>query len=281
MLNRSIKLYLTLALMLIQAQPSWAILNGANTDEEVFHHAIAYIDTGMSHCSGLLVAPNVVLTAAHCIGPTGTEGSTNDVWFDSEQSELRHRVGKFFSDPTFIEVPASKQKENDYALGILNEILVPTEATPISVYLKPLQVNEKVILAGYGANNDATFAGLDYANADDKVRIDEWTRLHPGNLYSGLAHASLFQGSYVGLSSANEAALAPGDSGSSLLTKINEVWFSRGIATRAGPFKDKDGIEKNVSIFVPVANLRFLEFIKLVQTTHKIKICGIDLVCSN
>lgn len=151
-----------------------AITNGDDDDSD--SAVVALLVGGKVFCTGVLVAPTVVATAAHCVLPSPPD----QVYFGSNP---RSKKGTFIAvsdthaHPDFDE----DTLENDIALvGLASK----GPATPISVISKPLDdasVGRTIRVVGFGAS--AANATADLRKRTGTTTIDSYTnddfRFHP------------------------------------------------------------------------------------------------------
>ena len=70
-LGFALALCLTPALLAAGALPARAIVGGSPASAEVAAHTVLIVSTRGASCTGTVLAPNLVLSAAHCLGPKG------------------------------------------------------------------------------------------------------------------------------------------------------------------------------------------------------------------
>lgn len=121
-------------------------------------------------CSGSLIAPNVVLTAQHCVAPTPMEGvacgissfgalySTRDIFVTTETDFPR--FGYYGVREIVVPVEEGEFCGNDIAILILEENVTSNNAVPITPRLDdPVTVGERFTAAGYGHIGNGDGAG--------------------------------------------------------------------------------------------------------------------------
>jgi V8-like Glu-specific endopeptidase len=126
------------------------IVGGSPTEGDL---AVVMVSTADGQCTGSLVAPTVVLTAAHCISHSIATGRTAQgrVYFGS-------RVGQFFDDRRIIDMIAHRYYTSGiysgYDIGLVRlQSPAPAEIEPLPLNLQPLDqdfVGATVRTIGFG-----------------------------------------------------------------------------------------------------------------------------------
>ncbi|KAJ1726172.1 hypothetical protein LPJ61_005371 [Coemansia biformis] len=109
---------------------------------------------GSTMCTGSLIAPNVVLTAAHCTfdgtGKTfessGARVSFSHTVPSPDLTSAWYSVKQIYVNPTFRPSTLS----NDLALFVLDSPIPSSVATPIKIYTGSVNTSTPIAAAGYG-----------------------------------------------------------------------------------------------------------------------------------
>lgn len=142
------------------AAPAGAVVGGA---PDGAHPYVGLLDNGSEGCSGTLVSPRVIVTAAHCFSGGSLWGTDQGqlrirVTFDQQGIFNPNRVsyfGAFFADPDFCSPCGAGSKRfdgNDVALVILDSPVVMSTygQLPSPGFDDSLPTNTTLDVVGYG-----------------------------------------------------------------------------------------------------------------------------------
>lgn len=152
------------------AQHAEEIVGGVTDTGTGSHPAVVYLTNGGGACTGSLIAPNLVLTARHCVAQNITQGIGCDIYGASSNgdhvgnnnspSSLKIFTGvspQFWGTPVAVgtqlfTAPGKNLCNNDIALIVLNKAI--TGVVPMRVRLDwgPV-MGEKGTAVGYGITN--------------------------------------------------------------------------------------------------------------------------------
>lgn len=131
-------------------------------------------------CSGSLIAPNLVLTAQHCIAPTSSQGiacgistfgsaySTSNIYVTTKTEFPR--FGYYGVSEILVPQSGSEVCGNDIALIILSQNVMSSDAIPIRPRLDdPVMANERFTATGYGHTGNGEGAGVRRSIEDRRV----------------------------------------------------------------------------------------------------------------
>jgi secreted trypsin-like serine protease len=162
------------ALALLFTAPAHAIVGGAApATEGVFRSVVTIVGSRGNSCSGTLIAPDLVLSVAHCVGP-GADYKIVEYGRD-RQPQLRG-VKRVAAHPGFdMKTMLAHRATADVALLQLEAPKINPSA--IGVPLTPLAAGNKFAIAGIGVTvrGDGKSAGI--VRSADLVATG-----HPGTL---------------------------------------------------------------------------------------------------
>jgi hypothetical protein len=239
------------------------IANGS-VDEEQRWNSVVFVRTpmpaGAQLCSGTLVAPNLVLSALHCVAalrddnfscnPDGTVTQTKpgagELGTPASPAVIEIRTGTDAGskDPeafgkTLITTKSGNICQNDLALIVLDRDLdVPL--SPIRL-TNAMRLGEPLTLAGYGMTEGA--GGLTKRRFVDNIRVQEIGADNAGNASSGAPPRTFMVGPGACKGDSGGPAFASKD-GSAAVAGVNSIVVgscgaitSRSIFTRLTPFE--------------------------------------------
>ena len=201
-------------------------------------------------CSGVLIAPDVVLTAGHCatgqsgpidctsapLAPAVPPGSLR-VSFVADLSGAADPTWEFFEVAEIdLLVPLGTSLfDIDLSLPYLTDPVPPSVATPLAVSGAPVSAGDPVQLAGYGAGHPSG-TGQRVRRVSDEVEIVCRGASCPDTGLSGWGGEPIvapFVGTHEFIT---EAGACPGDSGGPALSRGEVVGIlSRGFADCTAP----------------------------------------------
>jgi hypothetical protein len=172
-------------------------------------------DTSGSFCSGTLISPTFVLTAAHCaVGVADNAGR----FIVGGQT---YGTSDVIVHPSYNESRLGTDSANDIALYRLNRSV--TNVTPSPIYRSAPRVGETLTLVGFGGGRSST-GGSDGSFGTKRAGdtpIDRVSRTIVGWTYDNLS----------------ESNTAPGDSGGPAFLRVNGVSYIAGV-TSGGSSED-------------------------------------------
>ncbi len=193
-------------------QSEHAIVNGVDSDDAA---VVALVVDEEPHCSGTLVTPHIVITAAHCLPPYQTfDVSSLSVFFGSEVGGQGERINAVlaYANPLWtVETIA-----NDIGVVVLERPAsakpIPMLAQPLEMALETLEDARGVGVVGFGiTERDGDGSGRRRSGAMTIAAIDDHTiHLNPG-----------------------PSATCNGDSGGALLLQLGGVEFLAGVHSRS------------------------------------------------
>ncbi len=150
------------------SQVQQGIMGGyEDSDDTAVVGLVSFTNQSLGICSGTLIAPNVVLTAQHCVAPTSTQGvvcgetsfgsaySASGLYITTEPSMTRDPRDYWESAEVFV-TDSSDFCGNDIAILVLTEPVDESYATPrIPRVDTPIERYDGYYAVGYGSTSDA------------------------------------------------------------------------------------------------------------------------------
>ncbi len=257
---------------LVENSPSASIINGQDVKEgaPITSSVVALLDTKENYlCTGSLIAPNIILTAAHCmpnrasdlkvIFANDVDDVTNSLEPDVRQAHVLS-VTDFKANPKYKPNSGIQVDTGDIALVKFKG--QPPEGYKPATFLpdqKVLQRGAMVTVAGYGVNHVETTVidpkkyrgNIDDAIDSGEVVCDEPKRncmsvemTGDGILRQGQAPISSVQETEVRLDE-RKAGTCSGDSGGPAYIETNGQFFLFGITSRGSALCDSTGVYTN------------------------------------
>jgi Trypsin len=161
----------TLVLMSLAATPAEAIVGGTDQVSDQFTAPLAYIEIsqprGTAACTGTLIAPNVIMTAAHCVYETNRHDNLIGI---ARPADFRIRVGSRDVSNAALGIAAEvtevlpqpyyrwdgNRHFHDIALLALAR---PLPQTPVHLAEQHPGAGKPLLIAGYGRSSTSDRGG--------------------------------------------------------------------------------------------------------------------------
>ncbi|WP_398470358.1 S1 family peptidase [Tardiphaga sp.] len=129
--------------------PAQALVGGAERDQGALGRGVlTIVGSRGNFCSGALIAPTLVLSAAHCVTPGA---SYKIVQYDSDRQPQLIAVRRVADHPGFNAQGIKAHRASaDIALLQLNEPLAGKTALPLGRPLEPFEAGQDYTIAGIG-----------------------------------------------------------------------------------------------------------------------------------
>jgi secreted trypsin-like serine protease len=145
--HRNLARFLSLALTV--TSPASAMVGGAAaSDDGIGRSVVTIIGSRGTFCSGALIAPDLVLSAAHCVMPGA---DYRIVLYDAQRQPQLREVKRVASHPQFnVQGILAHRASADVALLQLAEPLKARSPAPTAVPLEPIAAGARFTVAGIG-----------------------------------------------------------------------------------------------------------------------------------
>lgn len=145
------------------SDPSYAITGSRSAPSEaVARSIVTVVGAGGGVCTGTLIAPTIVLTAAHCIMP----GSANRIVDYSTRPPQLIAPRSIVSHPAYnSQAMAAHRATADIALLRLPAPMPNKSSAPFGVPSVPIASNASFTIVGIGATTSGSGAGVGIARA--------------------------------------------------------------------------------------------------------------------
>lgn len=137
------------SLALLLAAPAWAIVGGgAPSDEGIGRSVVTIVGSRGNFCTGALIAPRLVLTAAHCVQPGA---SYKIVEYGADRQPQLRDVKNVAIHPAFnMQAMTAHRATADVALLQLEVPAKGKSAVVVGVPQSPIAVGSRFTIAGIG-----------------------------------------------------------------------------------------------------------------------------------
>jgi secreted trypsin-like serine protease len=139
----------TLLLATLASSPCYALVGGANVDADALGRSVlTIVGSRGNFCSGTLIAPTLVLSAAHCVSPGA---SYKIVQYDANRQPQLLAVKRVADHPQFnVQGIKAHRASADVALLQLNDPLAGKTPVSLGVPLEPFDAGQGYTIAGIG-----------------------------------------------------------------------------------------------------------------------------------
>jgi secreted trypsin-like serine protease len=226
-------------------------------------------------CTGSLIDSNIILTAAHCVLPSGEDPKKVSVYWSVDPlcSVIQNGDESLVRDAEQIIVNPSygnalSSDHGDIALIRISGS-APTEAIPAPLIDRSVTLNSdsKILVAGYGKTTD-------YTKDDSAKQLMRVTLVKPfqGNSYPSKdfpekATRNLSRERLVFDQTDGHGACA-GDSGGPSMLKANGVWSIMGVASYIDPLQDNEFKNKESTCRVGIVYTSVVYFKDWIQRSY-------------
>jgi hypothetical protein len=238
------------------------IIGGKN--EIGFKAVVLSLSANQELCTGSLIAPNLVLTAAHCIFDRSTmqDNFAQSVSIGSRLGGgMQIEVAKSIAHPEYKKPKGEADYENyDIALLVLRNPVIGIDPLPISALRAQAFIGKELLAVGFGLNNEARQSG-----AGIKRSVS-------------LTVSREIEGRFVAEKNGNDIQdTCSGDSGGPGFVNINGTWTILGTVKR-GEIEGCIGLTYYVQV---AGHLTWINRIVQEQQIQALQIIGQDAFVEN
>lgn len=224
------KLSIALALLLspgFSATISPMIIGGTGVPSDAYPWNVRFENSVVSVCSGVLIAPQVILTSAHCVkGATFSSYKIRIGGVDFNSGEYVTVAKDVAIASNYNPNPPTGQPRNDYAVILLRN---PSSMKPVKMSKIPAKANQPGKVIGWGiTTNSASASGSSSLQQADVTTIDmnACTQFYLAQNQTSLPDIKDF--CTVSSNAVNQGACV-GDSGGPFVVKEAAGWVLYGI----------------------------------------------------
>lgn len=196
--------------------PQFRIYGGGLAKPNQFPHHVGIVNNGDYNCGGSIIAPNVILTAAHCIfNDKSTEIIAGTI--DHTKPKVTRKVTKKIRHEHYFKGPENGKikLENDIGLLVLEKPLEFNEAINLIKFdAKEPEIDSNVTVLGWGLSNESPNKPNRYLKFSENFKVADSEKCP--------THMSIPDGSYFCF----DRAEGTGSCNVSTLTIINLFTFS-------------------------------------------------------